>query len=177
MLTIYVIKELYDEAEEQFIEEKIRVDLEHSLVSLSKWESIHEKPFLGRDEKTPEEILSYVECMILAPEDSPEIVYDLSEADFRKINEYIEAKRSATTFPDTKAGPSREIITSELIYYWMVAYNIPFECENWHLSRLLTLVRICNIKNQSPKKMSKGDMLRQRRELNAQRRSQYGTSG
>lgn len=179
MLTISVgDQEHYDEDENEFITiEGQKITLEHSLVSLSKWESIHEKPFLGKDEKTTDEIISYVNCMILPPEVSPEILNDLSEEHFLLINQYIESKHSATTFPASQVGPNRETITSELIYYWMVAYNIPFSCENWHLNRLLTLIRICNIKNQPPKKTKRSDLLKRNAELNAQRKAMFNTSG
>ena len=154
------------------------LELEHSLISLSKWESKYQKPFLVRSEKTPEEIMGYVEAMIISPIYPPDIFVRLSKDNVRQINDYIESKESATTFglmPERK-GPG-EVITSELIYYWMVAFNIPFECESWHLNRLFSLIRICNIKNSKPRKMSRHEISSRNRELNAIRRAQYGTSG
>jgi hypothetical protein len=152
--------------------------LEHSLVSLSKWEAIHEKPFLGPKPKTPEEVFSYLQCMLLAPKPPGEILHQLSQENMEQINAYIDAKMSATWFSDQPGAPrSREIITSELIYYWMTVFNIPFECETWHLNRLFTLIRICNVKQAKPKKMSRTEVAQRNRELNAQRRAQLGTRG
>jgi hypothetical protein len=154
--------------------------LEHSLLSLSKWESKFLKPFLGKEVKTQQEILWYVEAMILNPT-IPEGFWDkLSTKNMDEINDYIESPQSATTFgtmPEAKARGRPEVITSELIYYWMVAFNIPFETETWHLNRLFSLIRICNVKNSKPKKMSRSEIAQRNRELNAQRREQFGTSG
>jgi hypothetical protein len=157
----------------------VELQLEHSLVSLSKWESRFKKPFLSNDAKSADEIFYYIQAMILFPVYAPiDIVYRLSQANLNEINEYIESEQSATTFgimPERKGRG--EVITSELIYYWMVAFNIPFECEFWHLNRLFSLVRICNIKNSKPKKLSRHEIASRNRELNAARRSQYNTAG
>lgn len=172
--------EYYNEEEECFESiGDVDLELEHSLVSLSKWESKHQKPFLSKDSKTPEEILSYMEAMIISPLYSPDVFARLSQENILEINNYIESKESATTFgsmPERNKGRG-EIITSELIYYWMVAFNIPFACEYWHLNRLFALIRICNIKNANPKKMSKHEIASRNRDLNAARRAQYNTSG
>lgn len=183
MLTLKVplTAEGFNNETEEFIEPDYHVlKLEHSLVSLSKWESFFEKPFLGKDEKTTEEILWYVSAMVL-DENPPEgILQRLSESNLEEINSYINAKMTATTFPNQKKETSRETITAELIYYWMIALNIPFECQHWHLKRLLTLVEVCNVKNTPPKKLSKADMEernRQMRELNAKRRAEMGSKG
>lgn len=156
----------------------VDLELEHSLASLSKWESIFEKPFLSREEKTGEELLGYVKAMTVTP-DVPDDVYNrLSEENIATINDYIEAKMTATWFSDDKHAPeSRQVITSELIYYWMTVFQIPFECENWHLNRLFTLIQICNIKQDKPKKMSRSEIQARNRELNAQRKKQLGTRG
>lgn len=180
MLTITVgATDVYDEESDTFGTqggEELR--LEHSLVSLSKWESIHEKPFLGVNDKTPDEILSYVECMVLDENPRGEIFHKLSEKNFQEINKYIDRKMTATWFSDSPNAPqSREVITSELIYYWMTVFTIPFECQYWHLNRLFTLIRICNEKQAKPKKMSRAEIAQRNRELNAQRRAQLGTSG
>lgn len=180
MLTIVVPgTEMYDEIKQEFVREgDITLELEHSLVSLSKWESKYEKPFLGKDSKTTEEVLDYVKCMTLTPNIPPEVFYNLSEGNINDINNYIEAKMTATWFNDTPgAPPSREIITSELVYYWMITFQIPFECQYWHINRLFTLIRVCNVKQAKPKKMSKAEIAHRNRELNAQRRSQLGTKG
>jgi len=171
--------EYYNEETETFeTVGTIELRLEHSLISLSKWESKHQKPFLTNSTKTTEEILSYIRCMILNEDFPDDIVSRLSQRNVDQINAYIESKESATTFgklPEQKARG--EIITSELIYYWMVAFTIPFECERWHLNRLFALVRICNIKNAKPKKMSKSELAMRNRELNAQRRAELNTRG
>lgn len=156
----------------------VEIELEHSLISLSKWESQYQKPFLSSTTKTPEEILGYVKAMILTPNYPADLFSRFSRENYAEINAYIESKESATTFGHMPERKGRgEVITSELIYYWMVAFNIPFECERWHLNRLFALVRICNLKNQKPKKMSRSEIAARNRELNAQRRAQYNTRG
>lgn len=175
-------EEAFDEENQQFIAgSAFELHLEHSLLSLSKWESKFEKPFLGKEIRTPEETLWYIEAMILDPVYPANFWNRLNQGHMDQINAYIESKHSATTFgelPEPRGSRGRpETITSELIYYWMVAFNIPFETEKWHLNRLFSLIRICNMKNSKPKKMSKGDIARRNRELNAQRRAQLGTTG
>lgn len=170
---------LWDEKNEEFIPIKCqKLKLEHSLLSLSKWEAKWCKPFLSKDEKTLEETIDYVKCMTLTPVTDTNIYLGLTNKNIKEINRYIEAPMTATTFNNVKAGsPSREIITSELIYYWMIALNIPFECQKWHINRLLTLIRVCNIKNQPSKKMSKREILSRNAALNAARRKQLNTTG
>jgi hypothetical protein len=181
VLTITVLgKEYFDDSKNEFLTRgDVVFELEHSLVSLSKWESIFEKPFLAMGEKTTEEVLGYIEAMVLTPNIPPGVFSKLSDKNYEEIQQYIDAKRSATWFSefDTKKGRSPEIITSELIYYWMVAFNIPFECQHWHLNRLLNLVRICEIKNSKPKKMSKAELVARNREINERRLKELGTSG
>lgn len=171
--------ELWDERNEEFIATKEQtLRLEHSLVSLSKWESKWCKPFLSKTNKTDEEMIDYVRCMTLTQNIPDEVYRCLTDDNIRKINEYIDAPMTATWFHEDKAkGTSREQTTSELIYYWMIALNIPFECQKWHLNRLLTLIRVCNIKNQPPKKMSKRDIMSRNAALNAARRNQLHTKG
>ncbi len=156
----------------------IELELEHSLLSLSKWESKFKKPFLSSDGKSIDETLEYIKAMIISPIYPFDIFLRLDQDSINKINEYIESTESATTFgemPDRKGRG--ETITSELIYYWMVAFQIPFECETWHLNRLFALIRICNIKNTKPKKMSRREIASRNRDLNAQRRAQYNSTG
>lgn len=180
MLRITVLgDEFYDEVEETFSTiGDIVLDLEHSLISLSKWESEFQKPFLAPGEKTTKEVLDYVKAMILTPDIPPNIVSRFSQDNISQIHEYIDSKQSATTFGQMPKHTGRnEIITSELIYYWMVGFNIPFECETWHLNRLFSLIRICNIKSAKPKKMSHRELAARNREINAQRRAHLGTTG
>jgi hypothetical protein len=156
----------------------VELELEHSLVSLSKWESKFKKPFLSDDPKTAQEIYWYVDAMIISPIYPADSLLRLTKQNIQQINDYIESTESATTFGEMPERKARgEIITSELIYYWMVAFNIPFECEYWHLNRLFALIRICNIKNSKPRKMSNREVSQRNRELNAVRRAQYNTKG
>lgn len=180
MLVIVVEDEEYfDQATQEFKEpERYLLRLEHSLVSLSKWESKYQKSFLDSDDKTEEEVLDYIAFMFV-DDLNPLIVQKLSNDNLKQINDYIESPQSATTFgslpqPNKYRG---EKVTSELIYYWMVSYNIPFSCEKWHLNRLLSLIKICNIKNSPQKKMSKAQIAQRNRELNEQRRKELGTKG
>ena len=171
--------EEWDEATETFMAEKtVTLELEHSLVSLSKWESKWCKSFLSKQEKTPEETIDYIKCMTVTEDVDPSVYDHLTNENMKQINAYIEAPMTATYFSDQKSkGGSREVITSELIYYWMIALQIPFECQHWHLNRLLTLVRVCNIKNQPPKKMSKREITSRNAALNAARRQQLNSRG
>lgn len=180
MLTITIpASEMWDEKNEKFVDIKeCTLQLEHSLISLSKWESKWCKPFLFTKEKTEEETLDYVRCMTLTTRVSPEVYYGLTSENIKAINTYIEAPMTATCFrADRNGRGNREIVTSELIYYWMIALNIPFECQKWHLNRLLTLIRVCNIKNQPAKKMSRREIMSRNAALNAARRKQLGTNG
>lgn len=172
--------ELWDEQKQEFITGKEQtLCLEHSLVSLSKWESKWNKIFLDKREKSLEETLDYIKCMTLTQNVKPEVYSRLTVENFKQINEYIEAPMTATTFYNDKRGTiSREKVTSELIYYWMIALNIPFDpCQKWHLNRLLTLIRVCNVKNAPPKKLSKREIASRNAALNAQRRKQLNTRG
>jgi hypothetical protein len=158
--------------------EGFELELEHSLVSLSKWESREEKPFLSKESKTPEEIRSYVECMIVSPIYPADVIVRLSEANIMEVEAYIKSPQSATTFgkmPEVKG--KGETITSELIYFWMVTYNIPFETEIWHLNRLFALIRICNLKNTKPKKLTRSELAQRNHRINEERKAKYGTSG
>ena len=180
MLTIKVgSTEMYDEEMKTFVKQGgVTLLLEHSLASLSKWESIYEKPFLGESSKTPEEVIGYLKAMILTPEVPEEVFHKLSQENLESINAYIDAKMTATWFSDAPGAPkTRDIITAELIYYWMTVFQIPFECEKWHLNRLFTLIRICNIKQAKPKKMSRTEIAQRNRDLNARRKAELKTSG
>lgn len=171
--------EYYNEETQEFVTVgDVEIELEHSLISLSKWESKFKKPFLSNESRENEELYYYIEAMIISPIYPSDLHERLSSKNIKQIQDYIESKESATTFgtmPEVKGRG--ETITSELIYYWMVAFGIPFECEYWHLNRLFSLIRICNIKNSKPKKMSRNEIASRNRELNAIRRAQYNTSG
>lgn len=154
--------------------------LEHSLISLSKWESKYKKPFLNKSEpKTKEESLYYIKCMTLNKGVSNDIYSSLTYSDIDKVNSYIDDSMSATWFSDEtkRKGRGNSVITSELIYYWMVALQIPVEFEKWHLNRLITLIKICEIKQQDPKKMKKSEILARNKKLNAARRKRTGSKG
>lgn len=180
MLTIIIKgKEHYNEETNTFYDdEDVKVELEHSLISLSKWESIYQKPFLSPGKKSSEEIFGYLRSMVITPGLDPDVVYKCSQKNIAEVQGYIDSSESATTFgtmPERR-GPG-EVITSELIYYWLVAFNIPFEVETWHLNRLFSLIRICNLKNSKPRKMSRSEISTQYRDLNARRRAELGTKG
>lgn len=172
--------ESWDEQKEEYVYSKEwTLQLEHSLLSISKWESKYCKPFLTKDEKTAEETLDYIKCMTIT-QNVPDSVYKrLSRENVEAINNYISAPMTATTVSESNGkGGKKEIVTSELIYYWMIALNIPLDkCEKWHLNRLLTLIRVCNVKNAPPKKTSKTSQASQYAALNKARRQKYNTTG
>lgn len=171
--------ETWDEVTQQFITTKEqKLKLEHSLVSISKWESKWCKPFFSKEAKTQEETIDYIRCMSLTKDLDLESLLCLSSDNITEINKYIEAPMTATWFKETKGGKtSSEQVTSELIYYWMIALNIPPEYDKWHLNRLMTLIKVCNIKNQPGKKMSKRDIMSQNRALNEARRKRMNSRG
>ena len=180
MLTIQIGgEELFNEEKDQFETAPVAVlTLEHNLVSLSKWESKWESPFLDTQQKTAEQVLDYVRKMIVGPEPAPEVFTNISDASLLEINKYINAKMTATWVSESSNASRREeIITAELIYYWMISLGIPFECQYWHLNRLLMLIKVCNIKNSPKKKISFNDRAKIQRDLNDQRRSELGSSG
>lgn len=180
MLRIIVpISEGFDEETGKFVtSEGLVLDLEHSLVSMSKWEAKWEKPFLAPEPKTDDQVLDYIRMMILGEIPPDQLLSHLSAENVKEIDQYINAKMTATWFNDNQVTRrSQEAVTSEVIYYWMITLGIPFECQNWHLNRLLTLIKVCNLKNQPKKKMTRSDAMRQQRELNAQRRQAMGSTG
>lgn len=181
MLKIHVPKiEAWDEASEEFITiNEFDLQLEHSLLSLSKWEALYCKPFLDRKQLSNKELKDYIKCMTITQNVDPRF-YDVISADiYQKITDYIGAPMTATTFSNDKNGKGGKggIVTSELIYFWMISFNIPFECEKWHLNRLMTLIRVCEAKNSPSKKMSKQDILNSNRSLNAARRARMKSRG
>lgn len=175
-------REGFDEINEEFVTiSGATLQLEHSLLSLSKWESKHKKPFLGQNRSlTREESLDYIRCMTITKNVDPTVYYLIDDKIMDQISEYLEDSMTATWFSEEenkKSKPNRETITSELIYYWMVAHQIPFECEKWHLNRLLTLIQVCNIKNQPQKKMTKSEIMARNAKLNAERRAKLKSKG
>lgn len=171
-------QEFWDEEKEEFIyQQQKTIQLEHSLVSLSKWESKWHKPFLTKEQKTREEIEDYVRCMTITQNVNPDFYRCLTSEHYRQINQYIDDPMTATWFNKERGKISREQITSELIYYWMVSFNIPFECQKWHLNRLLTLIKVCNIKQQPDNKMSNKEILKSNAALNAARKAKMKTRG
>lgn len=176
--------ENWDSAKQEFVySDAVELELEHSLVSLSKWEAQWEKPFLSPDPKTTEETVSYIRIMTLTPDIPPEVYQRLSNDNIIQVNNYLEAKMTATWFNERgrKPGsPKKEIVTAEIIYHWMLAFNIPFDREHWHLNRLITLIKVTNEKNapaDKGQKMSPKEIAQRNRELNAKRQAAYGTSG
>ena len=171
--------EMYDERDQTFISIKGQtLQLEHSLISLSKWESKWCKSFLSNPDKNLEETIDYIRCMTLNNNVDPNVYLFLTNENIKEINDYIAAPMTATYFSEDKTGrKNNEIITSELIYYWMKAQNIPVDFQKWHLNRLLTLIRVCNIKNSPPKKHSKRELMSRNAALNAARRKQFNTKG
>jgi hypothetical protein len=180
MLTITIpATEYYDEKTSSFDSTKERtISLEHSLISISKWEAKWHKPFLTNNNKTSEEIVDYIKCMTITQNVDPLVYRVLTADNFKQIEKYIDDPMTATWFNERETkSHNKEIITSEIIYYWMISFNIPFECQKWHINRLLTLIRVCNIKNQPPKKMSKNELMNRNRALNNARRNALHTKG
>lgn len=173
--------EILDEKTGQFVQVKEQtLCLEHSLISISKWESKWRKPFLTAKEKTNDEIFDYIKCMTLNKGVDDLAYLFLTMQNIKEINEYINAPMTATYFSKELSQGGRgssEQVTSELIYYWMIALNIPVEFEKWHINRLLTLIRVCEVKNQPPKKLSRGEIIRRNAAINAARRKQLNTKG
>lgn len=174
--------EVYVEATNEFVKipgmKAYKLQLEHSLVSISKWESKWCKPFLSKTEMTTEETIDYIKCMTLTQNVPDEVYNNITQEVIEQISKYIDSPMTATTFSNHNNGrASNEVITSELIYYWMIAQNIPVKFEKWHLNRLLTLIRVCSLKNAPPKKMGKQELASRNRALNEARRKQLNSRG
>lgn len=171
--------ELFNEETSEFTTIKeTPLELEHSLISISKWESYWEKPFLKTENKTTQQTIDYIRLMTITKKVNPIIYDNLTDEFLTMVNKYINAPMTATIFSEDKNQKSnREVVTSEIIYYRMIALNIPMECEKWHLNRLLTLIRVCNIKSQPPKKRGRKEMIDERNALNAARLNELNTKG
>ena len=171
--------ELYDEINDVFISTKEQtLELEHSLFSLATWESKWCKPFLSKQPKTREETIDYIRCMTLTPNVDPDVYKYLTGNNIDQVEKYLEAPMTATTVTEKDKGkPNREIITAEIMYNWLIDLQIPFECQYWHLNRLIMLIKVRSIKNGPRKKMRPADILRENAALNAARRQQHNTKG
>ena len=171
--------QFYDENTNSFVQTKQQVlQLQHSLLSISKWQAKWKKPFLGKDPHTLPQTINYIQCMTLNKNVDPMCYSLITDSNIASVNQYIQDPMTATWFSKkNRKAPSRDIITSQLIYYWMVSLQIPFECQKWHLNRLLTLIRVCNQKNAPAKKMRKQDLAKRNQALNAARKQQLHTSG
>ena len=183
-ITLPAVKgvELWDEVNECFIKtpdmKEQTLQLEHSLISISKWESKWCKPFISKTDKTEEETLDYIKCMTLTQNIKPETYKRLTDDHMIQIRDYINAPMTATTISETNDGKhNSEVVTAELIYYWMISLQIPVEFEKWHLNRLITLIKVFNVKNAPPKKRSKREIMSRNAALNAARRKQLNTKG
>ena len=179
MLSITIpATEYYDEVNDSFVNIKEQVlTLEHSLVSISKWEAKWHVPFLSSTSMTDEQTIDYIRCMTITKNVDPLVYYGLTYENIKTVSEYIADPMTATTINEHSKAPGRGIVTSEQIYYWMIALNIPYEFERWHLNRLLTLIKICNIENQPKEKMSAGKLASRNRALNAARKKKFNTHG
>ena len=175
--------ELWDESTQRFIQRKGQtLCLEHSLVSIKEWESKWHKPFIGKDKKTDEETIDYIRCMTLTQNVDPDIYMYLTNDNIMQVNDYIDNPMTATWFaedkqPSNATSRKQQIITNETIYYWLISYNIPIECQEWHLNQLLTLIRVFEVRNRKPKKMSKKDLMSRNTALNKARRAQMNSTG
>lgn len=177
---------LFNDADQTFIETKpVTLELEHSLASISKWECKWHLAFFGEQKKTNAQVLDYIRCMTLNEDVDPNVYLVLPKIAIKEIGEYLEDSMTSIKWPDkpqngktrTYGKPSQETITSELIYYWMFAQNIPLECENWHINKLLSVIRMCSTKNTPPKKSNPNAILARNAKLNAARRKALGTTG
>ena len=178
-IVVPISPEGWDESKQEFVEPTtVTLQMEHSLVSVSEWESKWKKAFLSNKSKTDEELMDYIRCMTMTPNVDPEVYTHLTASNFKEIELYIDDRKTATYFSEDQGNKSaKEIVTTELIYWWMIALNIPFECQHWHLNRLLTLIRVCNIKNQPPTKGNRNDIMKRNAALNAARRKQLNSRG
>lgn len=179
MLRITLPVELWDEGKQEFVYLPGQtLEMEHSLASLSKWESKMGKPFLSKDAKTYEESLEYLKCMMLTPNVTEDVFEYLMSHKLREVDEYINSSMTATILPPNRGRKGRpETITAEVIYYWMIAMQIPAEYEYWHLNKLITLIGVCNVKNSPTKKRSSDEILRDQMALNAERCKQLNSKG
>lgn len=174
--------EMWDEYKQEFVTAKAyTLQLEHSLVSLSKWESKWCKPFISKDGLTVEETVDYIRCMTITQNVPAEAYMRITDDHIAMVNDYINAPMTATWFSENNKKANKksgEQITSELIYYWMIALNVPMKCEKWHLNRLLTLIRVCEAKSDPDKnKKSKKNIMSEYTALNRANRQKFNSRG
>lgn len=177
--------EFFDETSGEFLPpidiKETKIQVEHSLISLKKWEQTWHKPFLDRNEKTYEELSDYIRCMTLNKGIDPNVYHWIPKEEIEKVIKYIEDPMTATWFKDnTLIGAQknkRDVITAEIIYYWMISLNVPVEFERWHLNQLLTLIKVINIKNEKPKPVNREEAAKERAELNKRRRAEFNSRG
>lgn len=178
-IKVPISPEGWDEEKQEFVEPEVQIlNLEHSLVSIHKWESKWNRSFLASKEMTEEETIHYIECMTLSDDIDSEIYTKLTKENIDEIHDYIYAPMTATKIPKTKTGKNnKETVTAELIYFWMLESGIPFECQYWHLNQLLTLIEVCGVKRTPTKKMSKSEIMRQNAAINAANRARFNSKG
>lgn len=178
---VITLSENWNRETEEFEYDRVELELEHSLAALSKWESKYEKPFLDDTPRSGEELFDYISMMVLTPDFDPNILNFISEENMEEIQKYLESKQTATWFNEIKtAKKTTEKITAEIIYYWITSYQIPWEVQYWHINKLLTLVKVFNLKNEDPKnqpKRSRSEIAAERARINAERRAKYKTTG
>lgn len=186
MITIHVSdhdkKEYWDPKKEEFITipacRACDLKLEHSLIAISKWESEYHVPFISTEQKTPEQTLFYIKCMTINSGVPDNVYMNLNSDDIKSISDYINNPMTATTVSKIKEKRgSRQIVTNEVLYSWLVGLQIPWEVEKWHLNRLVTLIEVCDANNTPPKKMTKDEIIARNSELNRARRAKYNTKG
>lgn len=169
---------LYDEVNNLFIDvDEQKLTLKHSLVSVAKWEARWHTPFLDKKNKTYEQTIDYIRCMTLNKNVDQSVYKAITNDIIEKVDSYINDSMTAVVFKKDDSSNGSEIVTAELVYYWMTALNIPYECRKWHFNRLITLIRVCNIKNSPDKKMSKRQTASHYKELNKARRKKYNSKG
>ena len=177
--------EYYNEETQEFVSIKeTTLTLEHSLVSISKWESKWKKPFMSEEPRTIEESRDYIRCMTMTQNVDPKVYMCITNEHMKMVNDYIDEPNTATWFSNRQGkagrGYNKRVVTSELVYYWMIQLNIPVEFQKWHFNRLMTLIRVCSEEQeaaQGKNKMSKSDILRRNKALNAQRRAKMHSKG
>lgn len=170
--------ELFDESTNKvYMCKPCSITLEHSLVSIHKWEQKYHRSFFSKGPKTRDELLDYIRFMTLTSNVDPLVYYSLKSYHFKDIDEYMNNPMTASTIVDTNQGKSRDVVTAELVYWWMIEFQIPYECRKWHIKTLMSLIRVCNAKSQKPKKMPKKAVMNQYSALNELRRQQMNSRG